>query len=830
MAFRGAAFQANAAGGATTAVISVQNTISGISVASSAVVTVSTSQVQNPFVVGSQINFSGVSGMAQINGLVGTITAIGGSSGAWTATTSINSSGFSAWTSGGTTALNIQVGDILLLFANAGGTGTATITYPSGFAAVQSLTNINIATGNQTAGVHYKVATLSDTTAASFTITSNVSSWQTGLLRVYSGRSTTSPFTASAQTGPVNSVTNGSSFSVTGLTAAANDDIELVFPWVGTGTGDFLTWTTVPSGFAASGNVNAAGAFSEEFATANYVNNPGGVTGTITGTITDHLGGTQSYGAYVISLAQAPVPVISVVQSVNSQTIVGSEGIAVTLSGVTAGNSIAILGSFYNASTGVLHTQPVCTETTNGLPVTTLENPLGVSAGGTNNINAGLWFIPGYLVGAGTHAIQVSFGAAGFNLTAGSVTAMEISGLPPNGAIDILGPASSNWASGGNLTASSGQPLRNAPSIALAALVQHASTGVSNAAFACSQFTDVNNVSNTTGGLGAEQCYQIYNGAASPSALFSWTDGTTAGVQAVIAVLSSVENLPAPAPWLPAIGPGVSPVPRMQFRGLIPIGSVFNYLVPLTGQSITATAGTLSQGFVGNPMTSSTGILSPSTAVTLNGISIGTTAGTMQAFGTSTTPNTGFVPSPGPGVGPFANTQFQPQPFGYSSGVSVSLTGSAIASSTGVLTGAIGETLTGISITSAAGTVTGVTGGGVALGGQAFGSAAGTFPSPSINVPLTGNAITSSSGVILGGSGFRVQATAIGDYQGVLYGPGEVFDILRAADFSDSTVDYSLGEAGGPMYGWMKQVPASTPLTNPTPQIYDWPSARRTVF
>ena len=76
--------------------------ITGISQASSAVVTVnnnnSSSSSVNPFVVGEVLGFSGVTGMTQINGLSGTVTAIGGSSGAWTATLNINSSGFSAFT------------------------------------------------------------------------------------------------------------------------------------------------------------------------------------------------------------------------------------------------------------------------------------------------------------------------------------------------------------------------------------------------------------------------------------------------------------------------------------------------------------------------------------------------------------------------------------------------------------------------------------------------------------------------------------------------------------------------------------------------------------
>lgn len=71
--------------------------ITAITQAASAVVTVGT----HTFVVGDMLAFSGVSGMTQINGLTGTVTAIG----ATTVTVNINSSAFSAYTSGGTAAL-----------------------------------------------------------------------------------------------------------------------------------------------------------------------------------------------------------------------------------------------------------------------------------------------------------------------------------------------------------------------------------------------------------------------------------------------------------------------------------------------------------------------------------------------------------------------------------------------------------------------------------------------------------------------------------------------------------------------------------------------------
>jgi hypothetical protein len=75
--------------------------ITAITQAASAVVTISNASVSNPLSVGQDAAFSGVGGMTQINSLHGIVSAIGGSAGAWTITVPINSSAFSAYTSGG---------------------------------------------------------------------------------------------------------------------------------------------------------------------------------------------------------------------------------------------------------------------------------------------------------------------------------------------------------------------------------------------------------------------------------------------------------------------------------------------------------------------------------------------------------------------------------------------------------------------------------------------------------------------------------------------------------------------------------------------------------
>jgi len=79
--------------------------LTNITKAVSCVITSSSTQSTNPFTQNGnneqQIQFGGVNGMTQINGLIGSVTATGGSSGAWTATVRINTSAFSAYTSGG---------------------------------------------------------------------------------------------------------------------------------------------------------------------------------------------------------------------------------------------------------------------------------------------------------------------------------------------------------------------------------------------------------------------------------------------------------------------------------------------------------------------------------------------------------------------------------------------------------------------------------------------------------------------------------------------------------------------------------------------------------
>lgn len=68
--------------------------------------------------------------------------------------------------------------------------------------------------------------------------------------------------------------------------------------------------------------------------------------------------------------------------------------------------------------------------------------------------------------------------------------------------------------------------------------------------------------------------------------------------------------------------------------------------------------------------------------------------------------------------------------------------------------------------------------------------------------------ITADGSII--GPLMRVQAVQRGFYNGLFRDVGDVFDIYATGDYSNSTVNY--GSVATPLYGWMKQVPNSTPL------------------
>jgi hypothetical protein len=76
-------------------------TVSGITKAINAVATISDASLTHPFSAGQVVVFSGVNGMTQINGQDLTVSAAGGTTGAWTLTFALDSTGYGTYTSGG---------------------------------------------------------------------------------------------------------------------------------------------------------------------------------------------------------------------------------------------------------------------------------------------------------------------------------------------------------------------------------------------------------------------------------------------------------------------------------------------------------------------------------------------------------------------------------------------------------------------------------------------------------------------------------------------------------------------------------------------------------
>ena len=101
---RAADWSADATTGRITFAADVSYAITGISQASSAVITFAGTHILS---IGQSVHISGVSGMTQINGLRALVTAIG----TYTATVAINSSAFSAYASGGAVHTRPQAGE-----------------------------------------------------------------------------------------------------------------------------------------------------------------------------------------------------------------------------------------------------------------------------------------------------------------------------------------------------------------------------------------------------------------------------------------------------------------------------------------------------------------------------------------------------------------------------------------------------------------------------------------------------------------------------------------------------------------------------------------------
>ncbi len=101
--------QINGSALASTLQFAPTYTITAITNASSGVVTVNAVSAANVFTVGATLYFSGIVGMTQLNNTYATVTATGGSSGAWTATFNVATTSYGTFTSTSGTP-TVQVG------------------------------------------------------------------------------------------------------------------------------------------------------------------------------------------------------------------------------------------------------------------------------------------------------------------------------------------------------------------------------------------------------------------------------------------------------------------------------------------------------------------------------------------------------------------------------------------------------------------------------------------------------------------------------------------------------------------------------------------------
>lgn len=198
--------------------------------------------------------------------------------------------------------------------------------------------------------------------------------------------------------------------------------------------------------------------------------------------------------------------------------------------------------------------------------------------------------------------------------------------------------------------------------------------------------------------------------------------------------------------------------------------------------------------------TASITITPPPIALTVNGFAPVLSISNSPTIGppTATMTLTGFVPT----VVNTANTLVQPS--------SLSMTISGLAPTVVQTAGALISVPRG-TLTMGLGTV-----------------APSNSTSPSILVNTLGLSMTGyAPSVLTTLQTFRVQATQAGEYNSEYYDIGDVFDV-DVREFADANIDYSAGYPASGEYGWMKIVPANTPLVNSGQTIRNKP--RRTVF
>ena len=188
----------------------------------------------------------------------------------------------------------IAAGDYIVFCAGSGGGTTNTFTFPTGF--TQPLPNQNVSTVN-TGAIAVKVATGTEGSSLSFVSSSN--DYQTGLIRVYSGRS--GVITASAASGTF----GNSPLTLTGtaITAAAGDDVCIMV------NAKFYdptnnAYTGYVAGYSDGLLLNNSVQYSPVIVTEDAINVAAGNFAT-NGTLSWTGGGSVGYSTFILSLAKA---------------------------------------------------------------------------------------------------------------------------------------------------------------------------------------------------------------------------------------------------------------------------------------------------------------------------------------------------------------------------------------------------------------------------------------------------------------------------------------------------------------------------------------------
>jgi hypothetical protein len=194
-----------------------------------------------------------------------------------------------------------QLNDLVILQVIAGSGQTASCT---GFSNVPGLSAIALTDSGQSYAILlYKIAGAGEPSSYTITLSGN-SQPIAADCNVFSGRNTSTPFTAVNQVAPA-AGPFPISIPITTVTAAAGDDLLFVCA-DGSNKGSNTSALTPPSGFTGTLDTNAilATAYTTVHS-CNQTNVSGGATGTITGTITSASGANTNPGGFLLSIAQA---------------------------------------------------------------------------------------------------------------------------------------------------------------------------------------------------------------------------------------------------------------------------------------------------------------------------------------------------------------------------------------------------------------------------------------------------------------------------------------------------------------------------------------------